>query len=223
MASIEPRASIRTALIVEDDPIFQKVVAEALTQLGGNWLVRSYRTGREALDSLGDEDDQPRIGLVDLGLPDMPGENLILELRARLPSMPILVISVFSDERKVFNAIRAGAIGYLLKGDEMLEMTVAMRSVLEGVYPISPILARYFFEFVAEGKATPLQDAPKLSQKELALLNLIAEGNSYAEAAKQMGLRLSTVQSYSRNLYRKLNCHSQIQAIAKAREYHLLG
>ena len=108
MPSIDPKASLQTALIVEDDPVFQRAIGEVLIQAGGNWLIRSYRTGAEALNGCLHETIPPAIGLIDLGLPDMPGEKVISELRARFPEMPILVISVFSDERKVFSAIRAG-------------------------------------------------------------------------------------------------------------------
>lgn len=222
MTLLEPPLGLQQALVVEDDPVFQRAIGAALSALSGNWLIRSYRTGREALDSCRDESNPPTLALVDLGLPDMAGETVIQNLRIRHPKLPILVISVFSDEHKVLNAIRAGAMGYILKGDDGFEMTTAMRQALDGNFPISPILARYLFQLAGKPEAAAVADVPKLSRKERELLGHIASGRTYAEAAKEMGLTLATAQSYSRNLFQKLDCHSQTQALLRAREYQLL-
>lgn len=222
MASSEEIHGFRQAMVVEDDPVFQRAIGQALARLGNNWLIQSYRTGTEALEACQDESSPPTLALVDLGLPDMPGETVIQGLRARYANLPILVISVFSDEQKVLSAIRAGAMGYLLKGDDGFEMTAAIRQALEGNFPISPMLARYLFKLAGKCGAPASPEAPKLSLRELELLGNISEGRSYEEAAQAMNIAPSTVRSYSRELFRKLNCHSQTQALVRAREYRLL-
>ena len=222
MQRLEPPPGLQQALIVEDDPVFQRAVAEAVTRLGSHWSTLSCRTGGEALTLCRAESQRLALALVDLGLPDMPGETVIQELHSRYPELPILVISVFSDERKVLNAIRAGAVGYILKGDEGFDMTTAMQQVLAGTYPISPILARYLFQLAGKDEALALTDVPKLAPRELELLGHIAQGRSYTEAAAEMAVTLSTVQTHARALFRKLDCHSRTQALLKARKYRLL-
>ena len=222
MQRLEPPPGLQQALIVEDDPVFQRAMAEAVTRLGSHWSTLSCRTGGEALTLCRAESRRLALALVDLGLPDMPGETVIQELHSRYPELPILVISVFSDEQKVLNAIRAGAVGYILKGDEGFDMTTAMQQVLAGTYPISPILARYLFQLAGKDEPAVLTGVPKLAPRERELLEHIAQGRSYTEAAAEMAVTLSTVQTHARALFRKLDCHSRTQALLKARKYRLL-
>jgi DNA-binding NarL/FixJ family response regulator len=222
MTRLDSPLGLQEALIVEDDPVFHQAIAAAINDLGSNWSILSCRTGAEALARCRPESRRLALALVDLGLPDMAGETVIQELRSRYPELPILVISVFSDEQQVLNAIRAGAVGYLLKGDEGFDMTTAMQQVLEGTYPISPILARYLFQLAGREEAAAMPDAPKIAPRELELLEHIAQGRRYVEAAAEMGVTLSTVQTHARALFRKLDCHSRTQALVKARKYRLL-
>ena len=134
--------------------------------------------------------------------------------------LPILVVSVISAESSVLSAIRAGACGYILKGDSEAAMAQAMRESLNGNYPISPALARYLFK-LAGGRDKP-SDLAGLTRKELELLQWIARGKSYAEAARSMGVSVATVQTHIRNLYRKLDVHSQVQAVTKAQHQGLI-
>lgn len=217
------RPPLRQALIVEDDPLFQRVIGEAFSALDEPWLMHAFRTGGEALTFCQAQGQGLDLALVDLGLPDISGEEVIRSLHARKPTAPIMVISVFSDEDKVLAAIRAGAVGYILIGNECFEITQAIRQVLDGQFPISPMVARYLFKLAAPVGAPPSGEQPRLSPRERVLLEHIAAGLTYAEAAQRMGLTLATVQSYSRNLFRKLDCHSQTQALARARASGLVS
>jgi DNA-binding NarL/FixJ family response regulator len=117
----------------------------------------------------------------------------------------------------VLEAIRAGARGYLLKGDPGAEMASAIDEVLRGNYPISPALARTLFRLAGAPPESSPGNSFELTQRELVTLQLIARGKNYKEVARAMDVSLSTVQTNVRNLYRKLQVHSQGQAVAKAR------
>jgi len=222
MSSATPIHALRQVLVVEDDPYFQRAIGEAVSQLESPWLVHGCSTGTAALACCNAPAARLDLALVDLGLPDLDGIDVIRAVHLRFPTVPIMVISVVSAETRVLNAIRAGALGYILKGDSSISMTRAIEQIMAGNYPISPKLARYLFKLAGQGPAADAADLPRLTSKETELLEHLAGGKSYGQAAAAMGVALSTVQSYIRNLYRKLNVHSQTQAVSRAREHGLL-
>ena len=212
-----------SVLLVEDDPVFLSQMKSALTELDSDWQVVACQNAQQAMDIIESPDSQVDLALVDLGLPDMDGTEVIRQMRARFQDAHIMVISVIAAERSVLSAIRAGAQGYILKEEQPETITTAIGQVMQGNYPISPALARCLFKLAgAPGDALSGQTAIKLSPKETLLLQLISQGLSYVDAAQQMGVATSTVQSHIRNLYRKLDAHSQVQAVNKAREHGLI-
>lgn len=207
-------------LIVEDDPAFEELLVRAARQLGDDWQIQCCQTAFGALERIGRPRARFDLALIDLGLPDLSGVEVIRRIRERFMELPILVVSVISAERSVLSAVRAGARGYILKDDSEAAMTQAMREAINGHYPISPALARYLFRLAgAEDKPADLSG---LTRKELELLQQLARGHSYSEAARQMGVTLATVQTHIRNLYRKLDVHSQVQAVTKAQNQGLI-
>jgi two-component system nitrate/nitrite response regulator NarL len=213
---IEPLVQAREVLIVEDDPAFTRLLSNAVHKLSSPWVPRCFETATDALSYAQSDRAQLEIALVDLGLPDLSGIEVVRELRSRFADIPILVVSVISSERSVLAAIRAGARGYILKDDPETSVLQAMQEALQGNYPISPALARYLFKLA--GSETPSADIPALTPKELELLQHMAKGCSYTEAARRMHISVSTVQTHIRNLYRKLDVHSQVQAVTKAQD-----
>ena len=218
--SDEPTA-LRVALIVEDDPTFQSSLIQCVKQLGEDWQVVTCSAGAEVSSALNRYLDQLAIALVDLGLPDRSGIEIIDWIRSRAPTIPILVVSVISSERSVLAAIRAGARGYLLKDDNSQLITHSLAEALQGNYPISPSLARYLFRLAGGGDGAPAEFT-NLTPKELELLRHLSRGRSYGETAQEMGIAISTVQTHIRNLYRKLDVHSQVQAVTKAQDQGLI-
>lgn len=212
----------KKTLIVEDNPHFMREMVRAVELLREGGEVFNCRTGGEALATLERSAARVDLALVDLGLPDISGIDVIRALHRQLPEVPILVISVASSEESVLEAIRAGARGYLLKGDSGAEMASAIDEVLRGNYPISPALARSLFRLACGPTVGTIEPGLNLTQRELETLWLLARGNTYKEVASTMNVALSTVQSNIRNLYRKLQVHSQMQAVAKARSVGLL-
>jgi DNA-binding NarL/FixJ family response regulator len=206
--------------IVEDDPAFTELLSQAVRKLSPVHVPVCFESGTAAL-AFADSGSHPvGLALVDLGLPDMSGVDVVRELRRRMPDVPILVVSVISSERSVLSAIRAGARGYILKDDPETSVLQAIQETLNGNYPISPALARYLFKLA--GSETPSAEIPPLTPKELELLQHMAKGCSYIEAARRMSVSVSTVQTHIRNLYRKLDVHSQVQAVTKAQEQGII-
>jgi len=145
------------------------------------------------------------------------GIKVIEAIRARLPDVPIMVVSVIQSEDMVIAAIRAGAKGYITKGQSEFSITQSIKDVMAGNYPISPSLARSLFRLVdARPNVTP--NYFKLTEREAETLRLLSRGLAYSQVATEMNISLSTVQSHVRNLYRKLGVNSQAQAVAKAHQ-----
>lgn len=210
-------------LLVEDDPVFLSQMKSALTDLESDWQLFACQNAQQAIDIIESADIEINLALVDLGLPDLDGTEVIRQIRTRYQDAHIMVISVIAAEQRVLSAIRAGAQGYILKEEQPDTITTAIGQVMQGNYPISPALARCLFKLAgAPGDASDSQATIKLSPKETQLLQLISQGLSYIDAAQKMGVATSTVQSHIRNLYRKLDAHSQVQAVNKAREHGLL-
>jgi two-component system nitrate/nitrite response regulator NarL len=214
-----PVAAIRV-LVVEDDPAFEDLLSRAAHRLADTVDLVACETAFSALAVIEKSIKSFDLALIDLGLPDLSGVEVIRRIRDRFEDLPILVVSVLSAERSVLSAIRAGACGYILKDDSEAAMSQAMREALNGNYPISPALARYLFK-LAGGRDKPA-DLSGLTRKELELLQWLARGKSYNEAARSMGVTLATVQTHIRNLYRKLDVHSQVQAVTKAQHQGLV-
>lgn len=208
------------ALLVEDDPAFELSLSQALHELNPACRIDCTRTGEDALRLIDRARKSPDLALVDIGLPDVSGIEVISRLRERFAELPILVISVISAERSVLAAIRAGARGYLLKDDPPQLIRESIDQAVQGNYPVSPSLARYLFKLA--GEPSPPGDFARLTPKERELLKHLANGSSYADAAEKMAVAVSTVQTHIRSLYRKLDVHSQVQAINKAQEHGLL-
>lgn len=158
-----------------------------------------------------------RLPLIDLGLPDVSGLEVIRMLHQRLPAVPILVISVIAAEPSLFAAIRAGACGYLLKDDSSASIAHGINDVLNGRFPISPSLARYLFRLAGSPQMHTSDCDLDLTPREQEVLAAIAGGCSYAQVGTRLGVSLSTVQTHIRNLYSKLGAHSQLQAVNEAR------
>jgi len=217
----EPALQPRHLLIVEDNPVFRRQLERVLERLGLRANILSSATGTQALDLLELPRTQVDLAFLDLGLPDISGLEVIHAMRRRFPEAPVLVISVIDSERTLLAAIRAGARGYVLKGQSEENLMATIEDVMRGNYPISPSLARVLFKLAGAPMAAAAQEFG-LSPRELETLRLISRGHSYDEVASLMGVALSTVQSNIRNLYRKLDAHSQVQAVSKAREAGLL-
>lgn len=212
------------ALVVEDDRFFQEVIKEGMAQAVPGSKVDLCRNTMEAMRCIEEHGTTYQLAIIDLGLPDGDGLSIIRSLVKTSPSTLIMVVSVASDERRVIEAVRAGAIGYVVKGDTTLSITKAIDQLLNGINPVSAKLAGYFLRLAGRETARDNATAPvkRLTARELDLLREFALGKSYQEAAEAMQISLTTVQTHTRNLYRKLGVKSSLRALSKAKEHGLI-
>ena len=208
-----------STLLVEDDGATRAYLLDALNRISAlqpvNFAV-DVASGMRALERF-----RPKLLLVDLGLPDGEGTQLIAMAAKMEPRPEVLVISSLGDESHVVRALEAGASGYLLKDETPDAIGVAALKVLDGESPISPAIAVHLLKRFRPVAAPAPQEHP-LSDREVDILKLIATGLRHDEVADTLGLRYSTVVSYVRDIYRKLAVHSRTEALFEARQLGLL-
>lgn len=208
--------------LVEDDRVQRAALAEALAAAEDLELVgeaANLQAGKLLLLL------RPDVLLVDLGLPDGRGTDLIREAAQRLPNTEIMVLTVFGDEPSVMQSIAAGATGYLLKDLPAAAVVEHVRELLAGGSPISPMIARQVLNRLPreELRAPPPEGpTPSLSEQETRVLSMAATGLSYEEIAVQMAISRHSVQTYVKRAYRKLQVHTKVQALSEARRLRLL-
>lgn len=215
-------------LVVEDEPLIQQRLARILAQLGYQPDMLCFASTLAAARQLAAQRHYA-LALVDLGLPDGNGTALIAALRAQDAAMGILVISAWSTEEAILQALRAGATGYLLKERDDLEVMLSIRSVLRGGAPIDPFIARRvmieFQQQPASPAVAPMAAASEddaLSPREIDILQQVANGLSHRETAERLHISRHTVEAHIRNIYRKLSVNSRLRAITEARARGLM-
>lgn len=212
-------------LVVEDNPLVRNRLQGLLQQLGySSDALEMAGSLAEARAYLAGEAHTVSLVLVDLGLPDGSGVELIEELHAQAPNLPMLVVSAWSTQEMIWAALRAGAVGYVLKERDDMEMAMALRSVLRGGAPIDPFIARRIIEELPLQAPPAVQaaDDPGLSAREHTILHLVVEGLSNREIAERLFLSRYTVESHIKNVYRKLSVSSRTQAAQEARRRRLV-
>jgi len=207
-----PGSPIRVA-IIEDQREFREGLAFLIDGTEGYRCAQRFGSMEEALDPLGR--DPPDVALLDIGLPGISGIEGIRLLREQCPGLPVLVLTIYNDDERIFGAMCAGACGYLLKKTPKARILECIEDVLDGGAPMSPDVARRVVELFR--KFRPPQDANyHLTKQELRLLTLLGEGHYYKTAAGELGSTINTVSSHMRHIYEKLQVHSKSEAVAKA-------
>jgi DNA-binding NarL/FixJ family response regulator len=207
-----PDVPIRV-VIIEDLREVRDGLAMLIGGTNGFRCVATYRTMEEALVGL--EGGGPDVILTDIGLPGMSGIEGARILRERFPQVPILALSVYDDDENVFNAICAGASGYLVKNTAPARLLESLKEVAAGGAPMSPEVARRVVELFREFRP-PSHAAYRLTPQETELLRLIVQGHFYKTAAQVMGISTNTISFHLKNIYQKLHVHSKTEAVAKA-------
>lgn len=187
-------------------------------------LAASFKDGRSALEWL--ERDSADVLLSDLGLPDLPGLAVITYCAQRHPQTAIMVITMYEDEQHVIRSLEAGATGYLLKDSLHGEICAWIRELHAGGSPITPVIARLvlkrFHPQVAGVQPVPDNELVKLTPKELAVLNRIAQGFSYQEIGDLEHISVNTVHTHIKRIYGKLAVRSRTEAVFEAQQLGLL-
>jgi DNA-binding NarL/FixJ family response regulator len=223
VAAAEPRKPIRTA-IVEDDPALRKMIVSLLEADPSYAVVAEMAEGRAAIAAMA---QMPLdIVLVDLGLPDTSGIDVIRELKVMRPECNVLVVTTFGDENTVTSALEAGADGYLLKGTSLDELKRDIHSLQDGGSPLSPMIARKLLNRLqtkAPDEKPESARETRLTRREHEILSMIAKGFSYAETSKICSISSATVHSHLKSIYRKLEVHSKTEAVYEARRRSLIN
>jgi DNA-binding NarL/FixJ family response regulator len=207
--------------IIEDDPVMQGLLSGAISACQDMILTATAANVAEASGMI--EAGGYDVLLCDLGLPDGSGVNLIRQEALTGRDTDILVITIFANQNKVLDAIRAGARGYLLKDETIEDCIEAVRNIRRGGSPISPIIAR---QLLGQIQPNPLPSAlpmaSPLSEREFEVLNLLSRGFSNAECADILTVSPNTIGTHVKNIYRKLEVNSRAEALFEASTQGLL-
>jgi len=200
--------------IVEDDSQTRQILADWINRAEGFACVSHYGTGEEAIASL--PAHAPDVVLMDINLPGLNGPDCVRRLKPLLPQTQFVMLTVYEDSDHIFQALQAGASGYLLKQTRRAELIAALRDVYAGGSPMTANIARKVVQCFHQVPA--LQNEPDdatPSPREREVLDLLARGYLYKEIADSLKISQVTVNTYVRRIYEKLHVHSRSQAIAK--------
>lgn len=206
-----PDNRIRVAVVEDDDWVRESLAAqvESAPQLR---CVSRHGTAEEALREL--PACQPDVVLMDINLPGMSGIECVRRLKEVLPETNILMLTVYEESEKIFDSLKAGASGYLLKRTPAPELLEAIAHVHAGGSPMTGLIARKVVHFFKQlGQTT--QELETLSPREREILERLGEGAAYKEIAEALSLSIDTVRMHIRGIYRKLHVHSRGEAVAK--------
>lgn len=199
--------------VIEDQRHIRESLSYLINGTNGFCCLGGYRTMEEALDRI--KHALPDIVLCDIGLPGMDGIRGVRILKERHPQLLVLMLTVYEDDDRIFDAICAGATGYLLKKTQPAQLIESLREVTQGGSPLSPEIARRVVELFREFRPDEREEY-SLSPHETRVLKLFVQGHNYKTAAAELGVSIGTINFHVRNIYEKLQVHSRSEAVAKA-------
>lgn len=206
-------------VVIEDLREVREGLAALINGTNGFRCIGSYGSMEAALARIGDQ--LPDVILTDIGLPGMSGIEGIEILRERYPHVGILALTVYDNDEKVFEALCAGASGYLLKNTAPARLLESIREATTGGAPMSPEIAARVIRLFREFRP-PETASYHLTPQETQLLKLLVEGHYKKTAAQAMGISINTVSFHLKNIYEKLQVHSKTEAVAKALRERLI-
>ena len=199
--------------IIEDQRDIRECLTFLINGTEGYSCTGSYRSMEEALDGIGHQ--LPDVVLSDIGLPGMDGIEGARILKERYPNLLLLMLTVYDDDERIFDAMCAGASGYLLKKTPPARLIESLREAVQGGAPMSPEVARRVITLFREIRPPDRADY-ELTPHETRLLKLFVEGHNYKTAAAELGVSVNTVNFHVRSIYEKLQVHTRSEAVAKA-------
>jgi len=199
-------------VIVDDDEDIRSSLAALIRRAPNLKLMGEYANGETALKEI--PRHPPDVVLMDINLPGMKGVECVRQLKAARPEVQFLMLTVYEDSDSLFNSLKAGASGYLLKRTASAKLLEAIRDVHAGGSPMTPQLARRVVQFFAKPQDGSSSLAA-LTPGEREFLGQLANGYAYKEIADRMNISIDTVRSYVRTVYEKLHVHSRTEAVVK--------
>ena len=213
------RPSAIKVAIIEDRRDIREGLAVLINGTEGYRCTDAFRSMEEALESL--DRSLPDVALVDIGLPGMSGIEGIGILKERHPDLPMLMLTVYNDDDRIFDALCAGACGYLLKNTPPARLLVSLEEAVMGGSPMSPEIARRVVTLFRDIRPPETADY-QLTPHETRLLKLLVDGHNYKTAAQELGVSVNTISFHMRHIYEKLQVHSKSEAVSKALRHHLI-
>ena len=213
MAGPEEKESAIRVAIVEDDEGIRASLASLLQNADGFNLAGGYASAEDALARL--PQTSPDVVLMDINLPGKDGIECVRQLKAAHPRVQFVMLTVYEDGESLFNSLKAGASGYLLKRASSKKLLSAIRDVYSGGSPMTPQMARRVVQFFNPGCSPAPGARAVLTDGECKVLDEFARGYSYKETAERLGVTVHTINSYVRVIYEKLHVHSRTEAVLK--------
>jgi DNA-binding NarL/FixJ family response regulator len=211
--SANPPPKTITVAIIEDERDIRECLSVLVNGTRGYACTGSFRTMEEALDKIPHQ--LPDVVLSDIGLPGMSGIEGVRILKQRHPQLLVLMLTVYDDDERIFDAMCAGACGYLLKKTPPARLLESLREAVEGGAPMSPEVARRVIALFRDIRPPDRADY-HLTPHETRLLKLFVEGHNYKTAAAELHVSVNTINFHVRSIYEKLQVHSRSEAVAKA-------
>ncbi len=204
-----------TVSIVEDNEQLRGTLTRVLNRAEGFQCVGQHGTAEAALEGVPKE--KPAVVLMDINLPGMNGVECVRKLKPLLPQTHMIMLTVYEDTENIFNALAAGATGYMLKRTPRDELLAAIQDVLRGGSPMSAHIARKVVQSFQRPAtaAAPAAEEAALSPREKEVLDCLAQGFLYKEIAEKLGISYETVHTYIRRIYEKLQVRTRTEAVAK--------
>ena len=201
-----------TVSIVEDNDQLRATLARVLGRAEGFRCLSQFANAETALEALPNE--RPNVVLMDINLPAMDGVECVRRLKPLAPDIQVIMLTVYEDTENIFDALAAGASGYLLKRTKSAELLEAIRDVHKGGSPMTAHIARKVVQSFQKAGASA-QPTESLSQREQEVLDCLSHGFLYKEIAEKLGISYETVHTYIRRIYEKLQVRTRTEAVAK--------
>jgi len=201
-----------SCVIVEDDAIVSEALRDILNATSDLRCVAIFDNEQQAISEI--PILAPQIVLMDLKLGKGSGINVIRALKPKMPDTQFLVITIFEENEKVFDSLKAGATGYIVKSASPEEYVAAVRCLLAGGSPLSPVIARKLVNTFGE-KPNKKVLGQELTERERQIIDLLAAGLMYKQVAEQLNISIDTVRTHIRHIYEKLQVQSRTEALNK--------
>ncbi len=207
-------------VIVEDNPIFREGIAAFVNATEGFSCIKTFEKYETLLDEI--EKINPDVLISDINLPGMSGIDGVKEVKKILPNLKIIMLTVYEDDKRIFDALVAGACGYLSKKTSPAKILEAIQEVNEGGSPMNTNIARKVIDLLRGTTELKKEQEIILSSKEKIILENLATGKNYKFIAEELNISVHTVRYYIKQIYEKLHSSSQSEAIAQAYKRGLL-
>lgn len=201
-------------VLFEDNDALRDALFQLINESEDLACVGAFSDAENVLENL--RQTEAAIVVMDIDLPGMNGIDSTRIVKAHFPEMPVLMLTIFEDDTKIFNAICAGANGYLLKNSTPTQIIQSIREMVQGGAPMSPMVARKVLESYKVNNGAKRNITYDLSQREREILELITRGMSYKMVSETCNISIDTVKFHAKNIYEKLQVHSKSEAIVLA-------